>query len=78
MAKTVKKNDPRVAEVRERIETRVRREFGVTADRAVLPQIYEAAALCVRDEVMDVYAAERERSQVSGDKCLVYLCHRLH
>ena len=64
----------RIDEVRARIEKRVRREFAVTADKAVLPQIFQAAALCVRDEVMDVWAAERERSQVSGDKCLIYLC----
>ena len=63
-----------VAEVRARIEQRVQREFGVTAEHAVLPQIYEAAALCVRDEIMDVWAAERERSSTSGDKCLIYLC----
>ena len=64
----------RVAQVRAAIEKRVQREFGVTAKQAVLEQIYEAAALCVRDEVMDVWAAERERSQTSGDKCLIYLC----
>ena len=64
----------RVAEVRGRIERRVQREFGVTAEKAVLPQIYQAAALCVRDEVMDRFAAQRERSQTSGDKCLIYLC----
>ena len=73
-----KKNDTvdasRVAEVRERIERRVRREFGVTAKAAAMPQIFQAAALCVRDEVMDAFADERERSQHSGDKCLVYLC----
>ena len=69
-----KNDDKRVAEVRERIEARVRREFGVTIKQAVLPQVYQAAALCVRDEVMDVFAAQRERSQTSGDKCLIYLC----
>ncbi len=67
-------NDKRVNEVRERIEARVRHEFGVTIQQAVLPQVYQAAALCVRDEVMDVFAAQRERSQTSGDKCLIYLC----
>lgn len=67
-------NEKRVAETRARIEQRVQREFGVTAKQAVLPQIYQAAALCVRDEVMDVFAAQRERSQTSGDKCLIYLC----
>ena len=67
--------DPaKVAEIRRRIELRVRREFGVTAESAVLPQIYQAAALCVRDDIMDVFAAERERSQTSGDKCVIYLC----
>ena len=63
-----------VAETRKRIEQRVQREFGVTAEKAVLPQIYQAAALCVRDEVMDRFAAQRERSQTQGDKCLIYLC----
>ena len=67
-------DDKRVAEVRERIEQRVRREFGITAKAAAMPQIFQAAALCVRDEVMDVFAAERERSQKSGDKCVIYLC----
>ena len=81
---TTKKNGPaetrspemqaRVDAAREHIEKRVRREFAVTADAAVMPQIFQAAALCVRDAVMDVWAAERERSQVSGDKCLIYLC----
>lgn len=63
-----------VAETRKLIERRVRREFGVTAEDAALSQIYQAAALCVRDEVMDVFADERARSQQSGDKCLIYLC----
>ena len=71
----LKKQDSReVADVRERIEARVRREFGVTAEHAAISQIYQAAALCVRDEVMDVFAAQRERSQTSGDKCVIYLC----
>lgn len=74
MAKKTTVDKKKVAEVRERIEKRVRREFGVTAEAAVLPQIYQAAALCVRDEVMDVFSAERTRSQTSGDKCLIYLC----
>ena len=69
------KNDKKkVAETRERIEARVRREFGVTAENAAISQIYQAAALCVRDEVMDVFAAQRERSQTSGEKCVIYLC----
>jgi len=67
-------DEKRVGEVREAIEKRVRREFGVTAKAAAMPQIFQAAALCVRDEVMDAFADERERSQKSGDKCLVYLC----
>ncbi|HAM16353.1 MAG TPA: glycogen phosphorylase [Eggerthellaceae bacterium] len=76
MAKTGKAKvaGDKVAETRMKIEQRVQREFGVTAGQAVISQIYEAAALCVRDEVMDVFAAERERSQTSGDKCLIYLC----
>ncbi|MBR3181698.1 MAG: glycogen/starch/alpha-glucan phosphorylase [Eggerthellaceae bacterium] len=69
-----KPSDKKVAEVREQIEARVRREFGVTAENAVDSQIYQATALCVRDVVMDVFAAERERSQTSGDKCVIYLC----
>ena len=71
MAKATKKD---IRETRELIEARVRHEFGVTAEKAVPTQIYQAAALCVRDVVMDVYAAERERSQNSGDKCVIYLC----
>ena len=67
-------DEAEVARVRGLIEQRVQREFGVTAKQAVLPQIYQAAALCVRDDVMDVFAAERERSSTSGDKCLIYLC----
>ena len=74
MSKETKPTEKQIAEVRERIEARVRREFGVTAEHAVISQLYQAAALCVRDEVMDVFAAERERSQTSGDKCVIYLC----
>lgn len=67
--------DPqRVAATREKIEARVRTEFGVTADSAVLPQIYEAAALCVRDEIMNIWAQDREQSAHSDGKSLVYLC----
>ena len=67
-------DEKRVEKTRARIEKRIQREFGVTAKQAVLPQVYQAAALCVRDEVMDVFATQRERSQTSGDKCLIYLC----
>ncbi|MBQ9003304.1 MAG: glycogen/starch/alpha-glucan phosphorylase [Eggerthellaceae bacterium] len=74
MGASSKPDKKRVAEVREQIERRVRREFGVTAEQAAIAQIYQAAALCVRDEVMDVFAAERTRSQHSGDKCVIYLC----
>ncbi len=74
MSVSTKGNDKAIAETRAKIEARVRHEFGVTAENAVISQIYQAAALCVRDEVMDVFAAQRERSQTSGDKCVVYLC----
>lgn len=63
-----------VADVRERIEQRVRREFGVTVHSAAASQVYQAAALCVRDQVMDVWAVRREQAQNSGEKNLVYLC----
>ena len=72
--KTTIVDEAEVARVRALIERRVQREFGVTAKQAALPQIYQAAALCVRDDVMDVFAAERERSSTSGDKCVIYLC----
>ena len=74
MANNSTVNEAEVAAVRALIEQRVRREFGVTAKAAAMPQIFQAAALCVRDQVMDAFADERERSQHSGDKCLVYLC----
>ncbi|MBR0405739.1 MAG: glycogen/starch/alpha-glucan phosphorylase [Eggerthellaceae bacterium] len=64
----------RVAKAREHIEKRIRREFAVTPDEAVMSQVFQAAALCVRDEVMDVWADERARSSTSGNKCLIYLC----
>ena len=64
----------RVMQARERIEKRIRREFAVTPDEAVMPQVFQAAALCIRDEVMDVWADERAHSSTSGDKCLIYLC----
>ena len=66
--------EQRVAQARERIEKRIRREFAVTPDEAVMSQVFQAAALCVRDEVMDVWADERARSSTSGNKCLIYLC----
>ena len=69
-----KVDQARVDEVRARIEKRIRREFAVKAEDAVLPQVFQAAALCVRDDVMDVWADERARSSTSGDKCLIYLC----
>ncbi len=64
----------KIEKTKARIEARVRREFGVTAESAVISQIYQATALCVRDEIMDIFASERERAQVSGEKSVVYLC----
>ena len=74
MVEVTKPDQAQIDEVRARIERRIRREFAVTAEDAVLPQVFQAAALCVRDDVMDVWADERARSSKSGDKCLIYLC----
>ncbi|MDO4890914.1 MAG: glycogen/starch/alpha-glucan phosphorylase [Coriobacteriaceae bacterium] len=63
-----------VAEVRKRIERRIRHEFGITPKSATVDQVYRAAALCVRDEVADIWADSREASQEEGRKCIVYLC----
>ena len=63
-----------IEEVRERISRRVRREFGVTVQDAAIQQVYQAAALCVRDDIMDVWAEQRARSKGSGEKNVVYLC----
>ena len=77
--KTKKIPRPQVTEeevdrVRQRIERRIRREFAITPDEAVISQVFKAAALCIRDDVMDVWADERAESSTSGDKCLIYLC----
>ena len=63
----------RVEEVRKRIEKRIRREFGISAQNATVDQVYRAVALCVRDEAADVWAEGREESQEEGRKCLIYL-----
>ena len=63
----------RVEEVRENIEHRIRREFGISARNATIEQVYRAVALCVRDEAADVWAGGREQSQEDGRKCLIYL-----
>ena len=63
-----------VAEVRRRIEDRVRREFGIKVHAAAPAQVYEAAALCVRDDIMDIWADHRERSTTDDGKTLIYLC----
>ena len=70
-------NDSRaadVAAVRQRIEDRVRREFGIKVKHAALQQVYEAAALCVRDDIMDIWADHRERTATDDGKTLIYLC----
>ena len=63
-----------VEEVRNRIERRIRHEFGITPKSATVDQVYRAAALCVRDEVADIWADNRAESQEEGRKCIVYLC----
>ena len=78
-SKTKKIPRPQVTEeevdrVRQRIERRIKREFAITPDEAVMSQVFKAAALCIRDDVMDVWADERAESSTSGDKCLIYLC----
>ncbi|ACV22722.1 Maltodextrin phosphorylase [Slackia heliotrinireducens] len=74
MGLTSNMNKQTVDEVRDRIARRVRREFGVTVKSAAIQQVYQAAALCVRDDIMDVWADERERSKGDGRKNVVYLC----
>ncbi len=71
---TRKPTATKIEKTRMRIEARLRREFGVTAENAVISQIYQATALCVRDEIMDIFAGQRERAQASGEKSVVYLC----
>ncbi|MBO4365768.1 MAG: glycogen/starch/alpha-glucan phosphorylase [Eggerthellaceae bacterium] len=63
-----------VEEVRDRIARRVRCEFGVTVKTAAIQQVYQAAAMCLRNDIMDAWADRRERSKGSGDKTVVYLC----
>ena len=67
-------NKPTVAEVRDRIARRVRREFGVTVKSAAIQQVFQATALCLRNDIMDVWADQRERSKSSGEKNVIYLC----
>lgn len=63
----------RVEALRERIEQRIRRECGISAENATIGQVYHAVALCVRDDSAEVWARGREESQAEGRKCLVYL-----
>ena len=68
------KPDPKhVAEIRDAIEKRIRREFGISHRRASIEQVYRAVALCVRDEGADLWAESREEAQDEGLKCLAYL-----
>ena len=66
--------DPtRVAELKEKIEKRIRREFGISFKHASIDQVYRAVALCVRDEGADLWSESREEAQEEGRKCLAYL-----
>ena len=67
-------HDQQVAQVRRHIEERIRREFGIKVTHAAPSQVYEATALAIRDEIMDIWADHRERTINAGDKTLIYLC----
>ncbi|MBQ3386915.1 MAG: glycogen/starch/alpha-glucan family phosphorylase, partial [Eggerthellaceae bacterium] len=67
-------HEQQVAQVRRRIEDRVRREFGIKVNAAEPSQVYEAAALTVRDQIMDIWADHRERTIAAGSRTLIYLC----
>ncbi len=65
--------DERIQALRERIEARIRDEFGISLKKATLEQVYRAVALCVRDDAAGLWSQGREGWQESGKKCMVYL-----
>ena len=57
----------------ENIRSKLKRHFGKTLENASMELIYQACALCVRDETMDEWTRSQENIQKQGKKMLVYM-----
>ena len=57
----------------ENIRSKLKRHFGKTLENASMELIYQACALCVRDEIMDEWTRSQENIQKQGKKMLVYM-----
>ena len=64
---------PKVLEEVGKIQGKLKRHFGKTLDNANLDHIYEAVALCIRDEIMDRWIAAKSNVKKSGMKVLYYM-----
>lgn len=56
-----------------KILDKLKRHFGKTLEDANLEQIYQACALCVRDEIVERWINARNRTEKEGRKIVIYL-----
>lgn len=66
-------NETEVAGTVSAIEGKLKRHFGKTTDTATKEQIYQAVALCVRDEMIDNWVPAKEKIKKEGYKKLLYM-----
>lgn len=52
---------------------KLKRHFGKTRENASLEHIYQACALCVRDEIMDRWISYKSEAEKKGSKILIYM-----
>ena len=52
---------------------KLKRHFGKTLENASMEHIYQACALCVRDEIMDRWINARNKVDKEGKKMVLYM-----
>ena len=66
--------NPKVKDIKEEIETRLSRSMGISAKEATVEQMYKAAAMTVRDMLVEKRIKFRNEVNNQGAKRVYYMC----
>lgn len=65
--------DKKLSSEAKNIVGKLKRHFGKVLSAATTEEIYKASAMCIRDEILDVWVSSRAKNQEEGRKYLYYM-----
>lgn len=68
-----KKNDPKKSAEVQNILGKLKRHYGKTLETATTEELYKASAICIRDEIVDMWVTGNQKADSAGLKKVYYL-----